>query len=155
MSSPSPSPEMHVPPHIFSSISIHGMYCTFPNRSSLNSFGSLMRLFDHMDLLCVSFILLKVFLLLSRASVFVYLRLRQVGRGGHAPKLSRSQQGTDSLLENNATFVDDSNAPLIDLQLSFVTCVVNLLYLVIFIHCLHLSLDKRSFCRKPPSPAKW
>ena len=54
----------------------------------------------------------------------------------------------------NATFIDDSNAPLIDLQLSFVTCVVNLLYLVIFIHCLHLSLDKRSFCRKPPSPAK-
>ena len=98
-----------------------------------------MRLFDHMDLLCVSFILLKVFLLLSRASVFVYLRHRQVGRGGHAPKLSRSQQGTDSLLENNATFIDDSNAPLIDLQLSFVTCVVNLLHLVIFVHCLHLS----------------
>ena len=71
-----------------------------------------MRLFDHMDLLCVSFILLKVFLLLSRASVFVYLRHRQVGRGGHAPKLSRSQQGTDSLLENNATSIDDSDAPL-------------------------------------------
>ena len=47
-------------------------------------------IFVHLGL---SFFLFKVS---TFASIFVYLRIRLGGGGGHNPKLSRSQQETDS-----------------------------------------------------------